>query len=206
MSDRFDVEYLEVGDTYHGSPIEQSYFITAILAAGGEVEIDGNTVTVLKLPKEKLSDKPVEVIDDVDYLEVGDSYQGGPVELNRFISAVLGRGGEIEVDGNVVTILQLPKTPKPRPRGLQVFRVPVKDVPAPVVEVVEEEEVEEEPVPALKVVLPTRTNKAVPNRIFAPKEALVDEEKTPVVKETAPKATPAKATSAKATPIDKTKE
>jgi hypothetical protein len=52
MSDRtFDVEYLEVGDSYTGGPIEQSYFIGAVLGAGGQVSIDGNTVYIVALPK-----------------------------------------------------------------------------------------------------------------------------------------------------------
>lgn len=51
MSDKYNVEYLEVGDSFEGGPIEQGYFISAVMAAGGEVEIDGNVVTILQLPK-----------------------------------------------------------------------------------------------------------------------------------------------------------
>lgn len=58
MSEKFDVEYLEVGDTFEGGPIEQSYFISAIMAAGGEVEIHGNVVLIVDLPKKT---KAVEV-------------------------------------------------------------------------------------------------------------------------------------------------
>lgn len=67
MSDKYDVSYLEVGDTFDGGPIEQSYFISSVMAAGGEVEIDGNVVTILQLPKAPKSEakapeapKPVE--------------------------------------------------------------------------------------------------------------------------------------------------
>jgi hypothetical protein len=54
MSDKsFDVEYLEVGDSFEGGPIEQSYFIGAVMAAGGEVEIHGDKVFILQLPKKE---------------------------------------------------------------------------------------------------------------------------------------------------------
>lgn len=55
MSDyKFDTDYLEVGDIFEGSPIEQSYFISAVMAAGGEIEIDGNKVVILQLPKKEV--------------------------------------------------------------------------------------------------------------------------------------------------------
>lgn len=63
MNDRFDSEYLEVGDTFVGGPIEQSYFIGAVMAAGGEVDIHGDTVYIVNLPKKAkapVSSPPVE--------------------------------------------------------------------------------------------------------------------------------------------------
>lgn len=53
MSDRFDTDYLEVGDSFEGGAIEQSYFISAVMEAGGEVEIDGDIVRILQLPKKE---------------------------------------------------------------------------------------------------------------------------------------------------------
>lgn len=63
MSEKFDTDYLEVGDTFVGGPIEQSYFIGAVMAAGGEVDIHGDTVYIVQLPKKAkapVSEKPVE--------------------------------------------------------------------------------------------------------------------------------------------------
>lgn len=59
MSDyKFDTEYLEIGDTFEGGPIEQSYFISAVMAAGGEIEIDGDKVVILQLPKKNKPEAP----------------------------------------------------------------------------------------------------------------------------------------------------
>lgn len=66
MSDKFNVEYLEVGDTFQGGPIEQGDFILAVMASGGEVEIDGNVVTILQLPKAKAVKAPVAVPAEVE--------------------------------------------------------------------------------------------------------------------------------------------
>lgn len=56
MSDyKYETDYLEVGDEFSGGPIEQSYFISAVMAVGGEVEIDGNKVVILQLPKKEFS-------------------------------------------------------------------------------------------------------------------------------------------------------
>lgn len=55
MSDKYDVEYLEAGDSFEGGPIEQSYFISAVLAAGGEIQITGDKVTIVALPKKEKS-------------------------------------------------------------------------------------------------------------------------------------------------------
>lgn len=52
MSDRFDADYFEVGDIFEGGAIEQSYFISAVMAAGGEVDIYGDTVYIVALPRE----------------------------------------------------------------------------------------------------------------------------------------------------------
>lgn len=67
MSDKFDTNYLEVGDTFEGGAIEQSYFISAVMAAGGEIEVDGDIVRIVQLPKKEaakakasVSEKPVE--------------------------------------------------------------------------------------------------------------------------------------------------
>lgn len=57
MSDQFDAEYLEVGDTFVGGPIEQSYFIGVVMAAGGEVDIHGDTVYIVQLPKKNSSNQ-----------------------------------------------------------------------------------------------------------------------------------------------------
>lgn len=65
MSEKFDVNYLEVGDSFDGGPIEQGYFISAVMAAGGEVEIDGNVVTILQLPKAKAPVAPETVVEVV---------------------------------------------------------------------------------------------------------------------------------------------
>lgn len=66
MSEKFDVEYLEVGDTFEGGPIEQSYFISAIMAAGGEVEIHGNIVLIVDLPKKtKAVEVPAPKVEEV---------------------------------------------------------------------------------------------------------------------------------------------
>ena len=65
MNDKFDTEYLEVGDTFVGGPIEQSQFIGAVMGAGGEVDIHGDTVYIVALPKKAkaaVSEKPVEKI------------------------------------------------------------------------------------------------------------------------------------------------
>jgi hypothetical protein len=67
MSDRFDTDYLEVGDSLEGGAIEQSYFISSVMAAGGEVEVDGDIVRIIQLPKKEapkakasMSEKPIE--------------------------------------------------------------------------------------------------------------------------------------------------
>lgn len=60
MTDKYNAEYLEVGDSFEGGPIEQSYFISAVMAAGGEIEIDGDVVTILQLPKAKSEAKAPE--------------------------------------------------------------------------------------------------------------------------------------------------
>lgn len=51
----FDTEYLEVGDVFEGSPIEQGYFISAVLGAGGEVKLNGNKVIIVSIPKKEVS-------------------------------------------------------------------------------------------------------------------------------------------------------
>lgn len=89
---------------------------------------------------------------DVNYLEVGDSFDGGPIEQGYFISAVMAAGGEVEIDGNVVTILQLPKAPKSEAKAPESPK-PVEKAPEPVEEVKEvdpEIAIAPEPKPAAK--------------------------------------------------------
>lgn len=40
--------------------------------------------------------------------EVGDSFEGGPIELQRYIGQILGAGGKFALKGEVVTITYLP--------------------------------------------------------------------------------------------------
>lgn len=54
MTAKYDIEYLEEGDVFEGSPIEQSYFISEVLAAGGRVTIDGDHVHIVSLPKKEV--------------------------------------------------------------------------------------------------------------------------------------------------------
>lgn len=49
---------------------------------------------------------------NVDLLSVGDTFEGGPIAQNYFISAILRVGGRIAIDGSVVTILELPQKAK----------------------------------------------------------------------------------------------
>lgn len=64
MSDRFDVEYLEIGDSFEGGAIEQSYFISAVMAAGGEVDIYGDTVFIVNLPKKEVIEDKAPVVEE----------------------------------------------------------------------------------------------------------------------------------------------
>lgn len=69
MSEKFDTDYLEVGDTFVGGPIEQSAFIGAVMAAGGEVDIHGDTVYIVQLPKKvkaPVSEEPVKASEPVE--------------------------------------------------------------------------------------------------------------------------------------------
>ena len=50
---KFDFEHLEEGDSFEGSPIEQSGFISELQAAGGEFELKGNRVVIKKLAKKE---------------------------------------------------------------------------------------------------------------------------------------------------------
>lgn len=40
--------------------------------------------------------------------EVGDTFEGGPIYLQRYIGEILAVGGEFDYDGNVVTLTYLP--------------------------------------------------------------------------------------------------
>lgn len=40
--------------------------------------------------------------------EVGDSFDGGPIELNQYISQILAAGGTFEYIGDTVVITELP--------------------------------------------------------------------------------------------------
>lgn len=51
---------------------------------------------------------------DVELLAVGDTFEGGAILQNYFIMAVLAAGGKIAIDGNEVTILELPKKEVPK--------------------------------------------------------------------------------------------
>lgn len=74
MSDyTFDLEYLEVGDSLEGGPTEQGYFISAVMAAGGRVEINGDVVTILDLPKKAKA--PVSVKEELVKEEVIDKVE-----------------------------------------------------------------------------------------------------------------------------------
>ena len=52
MTDKIDTNYLEEGDSFEGGPLEQSTFISDVLAAGGTVKIQGNKVFVTSMPKQ----------------------------------------------------------------------------------------------------------------------------------------------------------
>jgi len=43
--------------------------------------------------------------------EVGDSFEGGPIEIQRYIHEILSVGGRFSYAGNVVTITELPGKP-----------------------------------------------------------------------------------------------
>lgn len=47
-----------------------------------------------------------------DY-SVGDEFEGGPIELNRWLSPVWAIGGRVEFDGNKATIVYLPPSALP---------------------------------------------------------------------------------------------
>jgi hypothetical protein len=55
MTDKFDFEHLEEGDSFEGGPLEQSVFISELQAAGGEFELKGNKVLIKKLAKKEES-------------------------------------------------------------------------------------------------------------------------------------------------------
>lgn len=67
---------------------------------------------------------------DTSY-EVGDSFEGSPIELNRWVSPIWALGGRVEFDGNFAKIVYLPPSNK-------VEKAPEPVVPAPVKEVVVE--------------------------------------------------------------------
>lgn len=48
-----------------------------------------------------------------DYYFVGDSFQGSPIELNRWISPVWAIGGRVEFDGDTATVVYLPPSYHP---------------------------------------------------------------------------------------------
>jgi hypothetical protein len=64
--------------------------------------------------------------------EVGDEFEGGPIQQNKFITEVLQHGGLVGIDGNIVRILYLPG------KGSIFDEEPVKSV---VVNYVSDEEV-----------------------------------------------------------------
>ncbi len=53
MTDKYDIEHLEAGDTFEGGPLEQNEFISHLLAAGAEFKIKGNKVEITKLEKKE---------------------------------------------------------------------------------------------------------------------------------------------------------
>lgn len=67
---KYDTDYLEVGDEFNGGPIEQSYFISAVMAAGGEVEIHGDKVFILQLPKKEVPKAKAPVSATSGYVQV----------------------------------------------------------------------------------------------------------------------------------------
>lgn len=44
--------------------------------------------------------------------QVGDSFEGGPIELQKYIHEILSVGGEFEYAGNLVTLTRLPDSVK----------------------------------------------------------------------------------------------
>lgn len=95
--------------------------------------------------------------------EVGDEYEGSPIQQSRFISEVLTHGGLVGIDGNIVRILYLPgkgsifddePAPAPEPVVEEVVEAveEIAPAPEPEVEVFENEggAVEEAPKPAPK--------------------------------------------------------
>lgn len=82
--------------------------------------------------------------------EVGDTFEGSPIELNRWVSPIWAIGGRVEFDGSTATIvyLPIPKSPEPEdyfksftkqlePKTEEVVEVPEK------VEALEKVELEE---------------------------------------------------------------
>ena len=49
-----DIDDLEVGDEIELSPSEISYYIGAVMAVGGTVQVDGKILRILSLPKKKV--------------------------------------------------------------------------------------------------------------------------------------------------------
>lgn len=77
---------------------------------------------------------------DTSY-EVGDSFEGSPIELNRWVSPIWAIGGKVEFDGNFAKIIYLPPSNKvekvPEPVIAAPVKEPVKDEPKVVEAVVE---------------------------------------------------------------------
>lgn len=84
-----------------------------------------------------------------DFLyEVGDEFEGGPIELQKYIHAILSVGGEFKYEGDTVTIVALPGK---EAKVASEFPHPVEEVVIPAPEpVIEEPIVEEAPEPVVE--------------------------------------------------------
>lgn len=49
---------------------------------------------------------------NLEYQE-GDSFQGSPIELNRWVTPIWSAGGRVEFEGDTATIVYLPSEVKP---------------------------------------------------------------------------------------------
>lgn len=66
---------------------------------------------------------------DPELLEVGDTFEGGPIEMGYFISSILSIGGTVSISGETATVTGLPG--KKEDKSLEPAAL-VEEVPAEV--------------------------------------------------------------------------